>query len=280
MPSPTPRPPPGATPTPGAAAEPAFFPSLVNGGFEELRGDGTPYGWHKVGGEMAATSAVHSEGGRAGALTSRTESTKWLFQTVIVRGGSHYRLRAMALKHDAALREALLRVSWYASADGSGGQLSTADSQPLTADSPRFVTLDTEAVQAPAEARSARLRLLLRPLSGAAATVYFDDVSFQETGPPSGGSALSASEGGTGGAGGPRSPGVASARQEVAGRLAGPSPLANVREPRVEDALAAASGGRPLWPVLLALGIPAAGLVLMAAHAWRSRLAGGNRRHL
>jgi len=41
-PSPTPRPPPASTPTPGAAAEPAVFPSLVNGGFEELREDGTP----------------------------------------------------------------------------------------------------------------------------------------------------------------------------------------------------------------------------------------------
>src|SRR3990172_7468997 len=98
---------------------------------------------------MAATGARHSGGGHAAALISRTESTKWLFQTVSVRGGSHYRLRAMALKDDAAVRETLLRVSWYASADGSGGQLSTADSQPLTADSPRFVFLDTGAVQAP-----------------------------------------------------------------------------------------------------------------------------------
>jgi len=281
-PSPTPRPPPGPTPTPEAAEEPACFPSLVNGGFEELRGDGTPYGWHKVGGEMAAASAVHSEGVRAAALTSRTESTKWLFQTVSVRGGSHYRLRAMALKNDAALREALLRVSWYASADGSGGQLSTADSQPLTADSPRFVALDTGAVQAPAEARSARVRLLLRPVSGAPATVYFDEVSFQETDPPSGEGAPAASGAAAGGgAGEHRSLLDAPARQEVAGKRAGPAALANVREPRTEQAPAgAASGGLPLWPVLLALGVPAAGLALTAAHGWRARLAGGNKRHL
>ena len=41
-PSPTPRPTAGSTPSPQAAAEPDFFPSLVNGGFEELRADGTP----------------------------------------------------------------------------------------------------------------------------------------------------------------------------------------------------------------------------------------------
>jgi len=136
-------------------------------------------------------------------------------------------------------------------------------------------------MQAPAEARSARLRLLLRPLSGAAATVYFDDVSFQETAAPSGGSAPAASEGAAGGTGGPRSPGVTSTRKEVARRRAGPSALANVREPRVEETPAAAAGGRrPLWPVLLALGVPAAGLALTTAHAWRARLAGGNKRHL
>jgi len=279
VPSSTPRPTAGSTPSPQAAAEPDFFPSLANGGFEELRADGTPYGWHKVGGEMGATSALHSGGGRAAALTSRTGSTKWLFQTVSVRGGSHYRLRAMALKDDIAVRETLLRVSWYASADGSGGQLSTADSQPLTVDSPRFVALDTGAVLAPAEARSARVRLLLRPLSGAPATIYFDDVSFQQTAALSAAAAPAASEGGTGDAGGPGSPGVASTRQEVAGMRAGPSVLANVRAPRAEGA-PAPGGGRPLWPALLALGVPAAGVALMGAHAWRSRLAGGNKRHL
>jgi len=42
VPSSTPRPTAGSTPSPQAAAEPDFFPSLANGGFEELRADGTP----------------------------------------------------------------------------------------------------------------------------------------------------------------------------------------------------------------------------------------------
>src|SRR3990172_12147460 len=127
----------------------------------------------------------------------------------------------MALKDDGGVGEALLRISWYASSDGSGGQLSTADSQPLRADSPRFVALDTGAVQAPLEARSARVRLLLRPLSGSPATVYFDDVSFQETEVPSGWGVPAAGGGGTGGAGEHRSLLDATALQEVAGRRAG-----------------------------------------------------------
>jgi hypothetical protein len=277
----TPQPPPDPTPAPQAAAEPAFFPSLVNGGFEELRSDGTPYGWHKVGGEMSAASAVHYRGRRAASLTSRTDSTKWLFETVSVRGGSYYRLQAMALKDDSDIRDILLRVSWYASADGSGRQLSTADSQPLTADAPRFVALDTPPVQAPAEARSARARLLLRPVSGAPATAYFDDVSFQETAPPSGAGTAAAPGPESAGTGGRSDPVTASTRQAVAGTRAGPAVLVNERPPRTESTPAAAGGDRPLWPVLLALGIPAAGLALTAAgHAWRSRLAGGIKRHL
>jgi hypothetical protein len=247
----------------------------VNGGFEELRADGTPYGWRKVGGEMGAAGAIHSEGSRAAALTSRTESTKWLFQTVSVRGGSHYRLRAMALKNDAAARETLLRISWYASADGSGGQLSTTDSEPLSADSPPFVALDTGPVQAPASARSARVRLLLRPVSGAAATVYFDDVSFRETGAPPG-EGVPAPRGEAAVVGGGSPPDAR--RREVTARGTVTAALANVRQPRTERA--PAGDGRPLWPVLLALGVPAAGLALSAAHGWRARLAGGNKRHL
>ncbi len=42
-PSPTPRPS-APTPTASAIAEPTLFPALVNGGFEDVREDGTPYG--------------------------------------------------------------------------------------------------------------------------------------------------------------------------------------------------------------------------------------------
>jgi len=277
--SPIPQPPPGPTPTPQASGEPAFFPSLVNGGFEQLRGDGTPYGWRKVGGEMATAAAVRYQGLRAAALTSRTESTKWLFQTVSIRGASYYKLRAMALKGGAAVQETLLRVSWYASADGSGGQLGTADSQPLTADSPRFAGLDTGPVQAPAEARSARVRLLLRPASSAPATVYFDDVSFQEAVPPPAGGGPAAPGAGVSGTEGGQRPDVATDRRAVAGTRSGPTVLANAGKLESEPAQTD-GGGRPLWPALLALAIPAVALALTAAHAWRSRLAGDMKRHL
>jgi hypothetical protein len=189
-PAPTSAPAPSPAPSPSQPApttepaEPTVFPSLVNGGFEDAREDGTPYGWRKIGGEMSASRSFRAEGERSAALVSRTTSTKWIYQTVSVEGGAFYRLRAAALKNDPGARETLLRVSWYESADGSGSQIGTADSPALVEDWPRFVTLDTGPVQAPPEARSAKVRLLLRPASAASAVVYFDAVRFGRTDAP------------------------------------------------------------------------------------------------
>ncbi|MCH8919299.1 MAG: hypothetical protein IIA23_01155 [Chloroflexi bacterium] len=297
-PTPTPAPqaagPPKPSPTPISSspepsletiAEPTLFPTLVNGGFEDVREDGTPYGWRKIGGEISASGAVSSEGDLSASLLSRTESTKWLYQAVSVEGGSYYQLRAMALKNDPAAREVLLRVSWYASADGSGSQLSTVDSSALTEDSPEFVALDTGPVRAPPEARSAKVRLLLRPRSATPVVVYFDDVRFEVTAAPpaeddpDGGQQIrSATEDGGGTTTG-NAPQVANA--EVLGVWTGPATLANVRQERQQPDTPIDDGGRPLWPLLLAFGVPAAGLTVMAGGAWRrARLAERNERHL
>jgi hypothetical protein len=268
-PSPTVKPPPAApVTTPAPEVEPSSFPALVNGGFEQLRDDGTPYAWRRVGGELLSSDARRAEGRRSAALVSRTDSTKWLYQTVAVQGGSYYHLSALALKDGPAAREALLRISWYASADGSGSQISTADSEPLTGDHAAFAPLDTGPAQAPAEARSARLRLLLRPASAALATVYFDDVRFQETDAPP--TAAEATVGPTG-SGQPRAAAASRAPRPGAAALsvwAGPTPLANSGQAS-ESAAPAGGGGRPLWPFLLALAAPAIALPLLAIGARR-----------
>ena len=234
---------------------------------------------------MSASSAVSSEGGLSASLLSRTASTKWLYQAVSVDGGSYYQLRAMALKNDPAAREVLLRVSWYASADGSGSQLSTVDSSALAEGSPEFVALHTGPVRAPPEARSAKVRLLLRPKSATPVVVYFDDVRFEATAAPpaeddsgSRQQIRSATEDGGGAATGNVQQ-VANA--EVLNISAGPADLVNVREELKQPATLTDSGGRPLWPLLLAFGVSAAGLTVMAGSAWRrARLAERNERHL
>ena len=242
---------------------------------------------------MSASRAFQAEGERSAALVSRTTSTKWIYQTVSVEGGSFYRLRAAALKNDPGARETLLRVSWYESADGSGSQIGTADSPALVEDWPGFVTLDTGPVQAPPEARSAKVRLLLRPASAAPAVVYFDAVQFGRTDAPAmvntptatmpagGGQSGRPARGGEDTAAHGSSAQASQAEAAALGLWTGPTPLANVRqEPQPQD-VPDADGGRPLWPLLLALGVPAAALATAGGHAWwRARLARRNNRHL
>jgi hypothetical protein len=187
--SPSPTAVPTATEVPSAATPRPSIPTptagLVNAGFEEAGGDGTPVGWRKYGGELTRSSAAAWEGHFAGAFTSRTISTKWAFQTVAVQGGESYILSGYALKNDANVEAAYLRLSWYASSDGSGTAIDSVDSTTcLTDDSPEFRFLTSGPVVAPAEAASANVRLMLDPGSEAEGTVYFDAISFGETSMP------------------------------------------------------------------------------------------------
>jgi hypothetical protein len=201
-PSPSPGPTASPTPRPVASPSPAAVPTatkvpsvvtpspstptpsvaLVNGGFEEADGEGKPLGWRKWGGELSRSSPAAWEGQFAAAFTSRTTSTKWAYQTLTVQGGATYVLSGYALKNDANVAAAYLRLSWYASSDGSGRLIDSVDSTTrLTDDSPEFRFLTSGPVPAPAEAASAKVRLMLDPVSETEGTVYFDAISFLET---------------------------------------------------------------------------------------------------
>jgi hypothetical protein len=194
-PSPSPRPIASPTATPVASPSPTAVPTatevpststpsvgLVNAGFEEADSEGRPLGWRKYGGELRRSAVAKREGWFAAAFTSRTASTKWAFQTVAVEGGEAYVLSGYALKNDANVQDAYLRLSWYASLDGSGRAMDSVDSTArLTDDSTDFRFLTTGPVEAPSEAASAKVRLMLDPLSEAEGKVYFDDISFEET---------------------------------------------------------------------------------------------------
>jgi len=189
MASPSPTAAPTATEVPSTATPSPSTPTptagLVNGGFEEAEDDGKPVGWRKYGGELSRSSAARWEGQFAAAFTSQTASTKWVFQTVAVEGGGAYVLSGYALKNDANVEAAYLRLSWYASPDGSGKAIDSVDSTTrLTDGSPRFRFLTSGPVVAPAEAASAKVRLMLDPRSEAEGTVYFDAISFGETAMP------------------------------------------------------------------------------------------------
>ncbi|MYE46597.1 MAG: hypothetical protein F4X25_07565 [Chloroflexi bacterium] len=163
---------------PPQAPEPSFFASLTNGDFE-LPGD-TPYGWRAHAGEALVTSEGATQ---AALLTSRGAATAWLHQSVRVEGGRWYQASGR-LRGGPNAAAAVIRVAWYASDDASGPQLSATDSVTLEGASDSFVPVSTGAVLAPGDARSAQLRIMLRPLGEAPATLHADDVAFTRTAPP------------------------------------------------------------------------------------------------
>ena len=76
-----------------------------------------------------------------------------------------------------------VRIAWYATNDGSGGQTSTTDSPTVEGSDGVWTRVSTGAVQAPAGTRSARVRILVRP-GGEPARLAADDVTFEETTTP------------------------------------------------------------------------------------------------
>lgn len=177
------------TPTPTLTPTPSPFvdvisPALRNGGFEDLDAGGAPFAWGKYGGVLSSDARSHS-GSRAARLDSATASTKWLHQTVIVQPGAWYAFDAWVLHGDAAVASAFLRVSWYTSADASGAAIDTADSTArLDVPSVEYRHLTTDAIAAPPDARSARVRVMLAPVSDAAASILVDDAAFYAVAPP------------------------------------------------------------------------------------------------
>jgi hypothetical protein len=182
-------PPPGATATPslptgGSAPGPVVVVPggagglLANAGFEQLAND-VPAGWSKVGGDLYASPNARS-GMYAGMLLSLTNSTKWLYQAAPVEGGRWYAFDAWG-RRESGDGEFFLRLSWYASSDGSGTTLSQVDSLN-TSTATTWTHLETGPVQAPPAARSVRARLMVRP--AAPVSISFDDARLLEVPAP------------------------------------------------------------------------------------------------
>ena len=187
-PKPTRTPNPGETPAPVESATPAQQASapgsaLDNRGFEDVV-EGVPAPWEKYGGSLTSATAPVRSGTRSARFESTTDATKWVFQTVTVSGGDTNAFGVWILHEDASVGAAFLRVSWYATHDGSGTAIGTADSVArLDSPSPEWRYVTTEGVTAPPEARSAKLRIMLQPKSSARAAIYVDDASWEPASP-------------------------------------------------------------------------------------------------
>ena len=158
--------------------------SILNGGFEEGVED-MPAAWHKFGGFLYRSAAFSRSGSFAGAFSSSTDSTKWVYQPLSVDPGRSYAFHGFILKNGPSDSTALLRISWYSSPDASGSSLGSIDSpESLSGSDSSFRYLSTGSVTAPEEAHSARARIVLVPASAASETIYLDDLVLEETAPP------------------------------------------------------------------------------------------------
>ena len=171
---------PAPTRTPTVDASPLIGSDLINGSFEDLNESGEPAVWHRYGGALSTDSSRPRTGSRAARFESSTASTKWIYQTLAVDPDSAYAFSAWLYDTDAGVSAAFLRVSWYASADGSGSALGSADSTTtLGAADPSYRRLTTGPIAPSRGARSAKVRVMLSPVSDAPAMIYIDDASFE-----------------------------------------------------------------------------------------------------
>jgi hypothetical protein len=265
--TPTPRPtndssnPPDPTESPAddGPGEPDSFSSLVNGGFEEAREDGTPYGWHKVGGSFAVSPANRTEGELGLQITSDTAATKWVYQSVQVSPGAYYRATAWAM-NAASGDDLILRVSWYPTSNGSGSATSDVDSLATVSGAPAgFRLLDTGAVRAPSGAHAARIRLLLRPASVQTTHAFFDDVRLTPTSAPPGTAAAGSSNGTNQSAGVP-SGADAGNDTGVLGAAVSPRPITNGGHDTLGTTTPQQPGSNSDWLLALAIAVPALGI--------------------
>jgi hypothetical protein len=156
----------------------------VNGSFE-MADDGSIVGWRKYGGVLSQVAAPVHTGAYAGALYSASESTKWAFQTVAITPEAWYEARAFVHQSHPHVQAAFLRVSWYESTDATGSAIDSIDSTGVLTDAQAaYRQLTTGPVQAPPNARSANVRIVLRPRSATSAILYVDDVSFSASSAP------------------------------------------------------------------------------------------------
>ena len=147
---------------------------LTNPGFE----NGTA-GWsvnYSTATFEVVTTTIHS-GSYAAALTSNSTSTKSISQMITgIVPGNRYSFSGYGYVADANVQKMYLRLAWYSTADCSGEQLSTTDSNSITTPG-SYQQLIASAKIAPASALCARIRASLDPVSGVPATAYFDDLT-------------------------------------------------------------------------------------------------------
>lgn len=176
-----------ATPRPRPTATPRAAPALALDGPANADFEDGVREWEVSRGRMTLEPVLEGFG-MSLVLTATGATTAWVEQRIAgVTPGGWYEASVVLAPFDG-VEAAWLRIAWYASEDASGAQIAASDS-PVVASPPRnamsyaFQVVGTGPVLAPDDARSARVRILLRPGDAAGASVAIDDVRFGETDP-------------------------------------------------------------------------------------------------
>ncbi len=190
-PPPAPGPPtsasPARSPTPRPTATPRPAPNTLTEGLANGQFEGGFDGW-EVSRGRAAPLAVLPGFGDSLVLTASGSTTAWVEQRVAgIDPGGWVEARAV-LAPISGVTAAWVRIAWYASADATGAQIAYDDSPavaspPPTAFAQAYEVVGTGPVLPPPEARSARVRILIRPAGSGGGAVAIDDVEFTSTEP-------------------------------------------------------------------------------------------------
>lgn len=152
--------------------------------FSENFESGTLSGWSSSGGGATATASQEAaHNGSYSIKVSHDKTSSYGYQITIqnIEPGMFYEGSAYGKSQDSSLNAFFVRVAWYSTIDASGSQLSTPSDSNQGASGSDWTQLSTGAIQAPSNANSAKLRLVLTSkTSGQLANAYYDDVLFKE----------------------------------------------------------------------------------------------------
>jgi hypothetical protein len=163
------------TATPTTTTLPGMGSLLVNGGFEDGRTGWADWDSSQNAGEVVRTDAVPCEGDWSVQMFDSSTRTRSIYQDVAVVGGAAYALSVVTRTQNLGSGQARVTIAWRGPSGVVGG-----DAIAIAAGT-RSCTPDGETYVAPTAATSARVSLVLGPVTNGVprndAQVWYDRVT-------------------------------------------------------------------------------------------------------
>jgi len=153
---------------------------LTNNGFEDLDNEGKLIDWKVKNSKiiLSQSSDIKKSGQYAAKVETTANPTNYIFQVSEINSSNKYYAEAYGLKISGGA--VFLRVAWYATIDGGGSQISTVDSEEVISNSTAFAHILTGTLTPPLSAKSAAVRLAIKPNADGSGVAFFDEVGFYQ----------------------------------------------------------------------------------------------------